>query len=86
MLIELACSTTLVPAYNPALFHILLPELTERSIVVFVVCGGTKIAPEDMQEYANVLARCEDRFWQVESCGEKMEIERCGGNAVDQRR
>ncbi|KIM48876.1 hypothetical protein M413DRAFT_438048 [Hebeloma cylindrosporum] len=59
-LVELACSTTLVPAYHPALFDKLVPpnadsEETARRLVVFIVCGGFKIDLETAAEYQRML-------------------------------
>jgi L-serine/L-threonine ammonia-lyase len=58
MLVELACSTTLVPAYNPLMFNKLVPRLRCRDtkpIVVFIVCGGFKINIADLREFRNCL-------------------------------
>ena len=57
MLVELACATTMVPAYFPPLFERLVPRQSgRRPVVVFVVCGGFKIALEDIAEYQTLLA------------------------------
>jgi L-serine/L-threonine ammonia-lyase len=57
MLVELSCSTTLVPAYHPALFDKLLgrgaPE--EKRTVVFIVCGGFKTSLSEAAECQNLL-------------------------------
>ncbi|KAF8964033.1 tryptophan synthase beta subunit-like PLP-dependent enzyme [Flammula alnicola] len=54
-LVELACSTTLVPAYHPALFdRLVLPNAKReggRRVVVFVVCGGFKMDLQTAAEY-----------------------------------
>ena len=58
MLVELACSTTLVPAYNASLFNKLVPHSRCRDtkpIVVFVVCGGFKISVGDLHNFRNCL-------------------------------
>ncbi|KAF6764897.1 tryptophan synthase beta subunit-like PLP-dependent enzyme [Ephemerocybe angulata] len=56
MLVELACSTTLVPAYHAALFNkILGPSNDKGRTVVFVVCGGFKISLSEAGEYQNLL-------------------------------
>lgn len=60
MLVELACSTTLAPAYKPALFEKLVPVKQGSSVgskrtVVFVVCGGFKISLDDVAEYRKEL-------------------------------
>jgi len=59
-LVELACSTTLVPAYHPALFNKLVPPNADigengRRSVVFIVCGGFKIDLEAVAEYQRML-------------------------------
>lgn len=56
LLVELACSTTLTPAYKPALFNKLLPTTTSgRRTVVFIVCGGFKISLDDALEYRKLV-------------------------------
>ena len=58
MIVELACSTTLMPAYSKNLFERLVPQKADgtKAVVVFVVCGGFKIALEDIAEYQTLLA------------------------------
>ena len=58
MVVELACSTTLMPAYSKDLFERLVPQKAggTKAVVVFVVCGGFKIALEDIAEYQTLLA------------------------------
>ncbi|KAH0584238.1 L-serine dehydratase [Termitomyces sp. J132] len=53
LLVELACSTTLTPAYKPAFFDRLVPVKAsgEKRTVVFIVCGGFKISLDDAAEY-----------------------------------
>ncbi|KAG5727582.1 L-serine dehydratase [Termitomyces sp. T112] len=53
LLVELACSTTLTPAYKPAFFDRLMPVKAsgEKRTVVFIVCGGFKISLDDATEY-----------------------------------
>ncbi|KIL68632.1 hypothetical protein M378DRAFT_191015 [Amanita muscaria Koide BX008] len=58
MLVELACSTTLVPAYNPGLFNRLVPRSgcrNLRPVVVFVVCGGFKTSMSDLHDFKRHL-------------------------------
>ncbi|GLB35306.1 putative pyridoxal-phosphate dependent enzyme [Lyophyllum shimeji] len=56
LLVELACSTTLTPAYKPALFNRLSPATPGRKrTVVFIVCGGFKVSLNDVQEYRRLL-------------------------------
>lgn len=52
---ELACSTTLTPAYNPDLLQAVLPELPLQPVLVFIVCGGFKASIEDMVDYRRLL-------------------------------
>ncbi|KAF9562186.1 tryptophan synthase beta subunit-like PLP-dependent enzyme [Agrocybe pediades] len=57
-LVELACSTTLVPVYHRPLFEKLVRPCQgdgDRAVVVFVVCGGFKIDVETAAEYAKML-------------------------------
>lgn len=69
ILVELACSTTLVPAYSPELFAKLVPPSPsgERNTVVFVVCGGFKVSLAELEEYrTNVEKYAEGRtHWEV---------------------
>ncbi|KAG6861718.1 hypothetical protein C0995_012722 [Termitomyces sp. Mi166 len=53
LLVELACSTTLTPAYKPAFFDKLAPPKAsgDKRTVVFIVCGGFKISLHDAAEY-----------------------------------
>lgn len=55
MLVELACSTTLIPGYHKELFDELVPPKVDgdagRRVVVFVVCGGFKIDLKTAAEY-----------------------------------
>jgi len=60
-LVELACSTTLTPAYKPALFSRLMSSIPavdgkqKEKTVVFIVCGGFKISLEEMAEYHQLV-------------------------------
>ncbi|KAF5331069.1 hypothetical protein D9619_005933 [Psilocybe cf. subviscida] len=58
LLVELACSTTLVPAYHPALFNKIVDrkESKQRPVVVFVVCGGFKIDLATAEEYRGTVS------------------------------
>ncbi|EMD38624.1 hypothetical protein CERSUDRAFT_113802 [Gelatoporia subvermispora B] len=55
MLVELACATTLTPAYwgSQELFDKLVPpsEDGRRRVVVFEVCGGFNVSLADMEKY-----------------------------------
>ncbi|EJU00253.1 tryptophan synthase beta subunit-like PLP-dependent enzyme [Dacryopinax primogenitus] len=59
MLIELACSTTLVPAYSKPLFDAILPPASgqdpSKRTVVFIVCGGVKISLHEIEEYEKLV-------------------------------
>ncbi|EAU88116.2 hypothetical protein CC1G_03788 [Coprinopsis cinerea okayama7 len=57
MLVELACSTTLVPAYNRELFDKLVPPQAsgEDRVVAFIVCGGFKISVDEVAEYQKMV-------------------------------
>lgn len=68
-LVELACSTTLVPAYHPALFDKIVDrkDSKQRPIVVFVVCGGFKIDLATAGEYRKLLNELSPTHsWSVE--------------------
>lgn len=63
-LLELACSTTMSPAYSHELFWRILDPMSELSAeekrsknVIFVVCGGVKVTSDELSEYAQVLDR-----------------------------
>lgn len=57
MLVELACSTALAPAFKPALFDSLVPrkDSGEKRTVVFIVCGGFKISLDDVAKFQEML-------------------------------
>jgi len=69
MLVELSCSTALVPAYHPALFDKLVPASPgEERLVVFIVCGGFKVSVEEVAGYKEELERepkASDDVWEV---------------------
>ena len=50
---ELACSANLVPAYFPTLLERMFPahESDKDRPIVFIVCGGVKISPEEVWRY-----------------------------------
>ncbi|KAF8911945.1 tryptophan synthase beta subunit-like PLP-dependent enzyme [Gymnopilus junonius] len=62
LLVELACSTTLVPAYHPELFDKLVPtkENEGRRVVVFIVCGGFKVDLKTALEYERLALQCQE--------------------------
>ena len=52
MMVELACSTALAPAYDPRILAATVPRTAnQRQVIVFVVCGGIKVTLEEMVEY-----------------------------------
>ncbi|EEB90161.1 hypothetical protein MPER_11673 [Moniliophthora perniciosa FA553] len=55
-LVELACSTTLVPAYKRELLDKLVPPKPDHDrTIVFIVCGGFKISLPELQEYKGLV-------------------------------
>jgi L-serine/L-threonine ammonia-lyase len=71
--VELACSTTLVPAYHPDFFNKLVDASgrkdEKRPVVVFVVCGGFKIdlqTATEYQELAKADPNGDKKSWSVE--------------------
>jgi L-serine/L-threonine ammonia-lyase len=59
LLVELACSTTLVPAYKPSVFNKLVRRRGQgpdrRPVVVFVICGGFKMSVAELSNYGTCL-------------------------------
>lgn len=52
LLVELACSTALVPAYKPCVFNKLVHrDQDRRPVVVFIICGGFKISAAEVNNY-----------------------------------
>jgi len=76
-LVELACSTTLVPAYQRPMFNNILPPRSDgkRRTVVFIVCGGSKISLEDMAKYRHIVDS-ETGPWKVWVEGKAIEFEK----------
>jgi len=76
-LVELACSTTLVPAYRRSLFDAILPPRRDgkRRKVVFIVCGGSKVSLEDMAKYQNIV-NLHSETWRVWVEGKEIEIQK----------
>ena len=80
VLVELACSTTLVPAYKRALFEKLVPleAPDQKRTVIFIVCGGFKIGLDDVVEYRKLVeedVRMEG-VWEILCDGEVFRLER----------
>ncbi|QRV74808.1 cysteine synthase [Ceratobasidium sp. AG-Ba] len=62
MLVELACAVTLSPAYIPGFLEKLVPKRSaQRPVVVFVVCGGSKILLTDVERYQSVVRNSGDQ-------------------------
>lgn len=79
LLVELACATTLAPAYSPALLDKLVPpQPSIRRTVVFIVCGGFKVSLDELAEYRTILDAQESsrREWEVLCNGEQWRIEK----------
>jgi len=51
LLIEAACGTALAPLYS-GMMNDVLPDLTPESVIVVVVCGGTSVSWEILEEYS----------------------------------
>ncbi|KAF7322786.1 PALP domain-containing protein [Mycena chlorophos] len=76
LLVELACSTTLVPAYKRALLDQLVPPTTSPRHCVFIVCGGYKVSVDDVIGYrAQVAAWPRDSF-EVYCDGRVIQVEK----------
>lgn len=50
ILVEPACGVSVAPCYDGRLRQI-LPDLTEESVVVIIVCGGSRITLDMLMEY-----------------------------------
>ncbi|THH10834.1 hypothetical protein EW145_g1054 [Phellinidium pouzarii] len=84
IIVELACATTLTPAYHPSFFNHLLESqgrridmsVNRRKTVVFIVCGGVKISLEELMEYKVVVndALKESQEWEIFCDGERWHI------------
>ncbi|KAI8998849.1 tryptophan synthase beta subunit-like PLP-dependent enzyme [Trametes punicea] len=74
ILVELACSATIAPAYKPSIFNRLMAKSrsNERTTVVLVVCGGFKISLDDLAEYKHIVAEeiAAGGDWEVACNGE----------------
>lgn len=70
MLVELACSTALAPAYKPAFFDKVVPikqasPADGKGTVVFIVCGGFKVSLDDAAEYRRIVDQDKESRGQV---------------------
>lgn len=67
MMVELACSTALVPAYDRRILEATVTgDHQTRPVIVFIVCGGVNISLEEMKEYQSIVQRgapYSDPFW-----------------------
>ncbi|KAF7295118.1 PALP domain-containing protein [Mycena indigotica] len=73
LLVELACSTTLVPAYKKELLDEIFPGTDERPFV-FVVCGGFKISVQDLTSYRAQAEAYEKEFLEVYCDGKVISV------------
>lgn len=75
-LVELACSTTLAPAYHKDFLDRLVKpkEDGSRRVLVFVVCGGFKISLEELAEYQSIVQAQSDAHWDILCNGEQWDI------------
>jgi L-serine/L-threonine ammonia-lyase len=79
--VELACSTTLTPAYKPDFFSRLVPSAPagKEQVVVFIVCGGFKISMSEMNEYHDLVEadiQGGERQWEVFCDGERWHVDK----------
>lgn len=76
-LVELACSTTLIPAYKRRIFDQILPPRNDgkRRTVVFVVCGGNKTSLKEMSNYPNIIDQ-QSGPWKVWVEGKEIDVEK----------
>ena len=81
-LVELACSTTLVPGYHRSLFNKLVgkkaqEEHEERPVVVFIVCGGFKIDLGMIAGYQRLVTEDSRESWTVkDDDGQKLSFKK----------
>ena len=83
-MVELACSTTLAPAYSPETFTRVMNEVCTSSFspsvektVIFVVCGGVKVSLADMAEYRTMVGdvlKAPNYEWDVRFDGQHWKI------------
>ncbi len=80
LMVELACSTTLVPGYSKELFGWIASKIESLSpgvgkTLLFIVCGGSKISLDEMVEYKGIVERVKEKQtvffngeeWQVQA-------------------
>ncbi|THH33988.1 hypothetical protein EUX98_g317 [Antrodiella citrinella] len=75
MIVELACSATLIPAYTPDLFNQLVPARADGRprTVIFIVCGGFVVSLESLTKYQQIVDAHthESTAWDVWCNGEQ---------------
>ncbi|KAH9946307.1 tryptophan synthase beta subunit-like PLP-dependent enzyme [Epithele typhae] len=76
ILVELACSATLAPAYKPELFRKLVPQSEAPPTVVLIVCGGFNVTLADLEDYKNVVGAdiAAGGVWEVAYNGAKLTV------------
>ena len=59
MLVELAATVALTPAYNKAIFDEVIPkpERPKQRTIVFIVCGTNKVSLRDMAKFHEVVEK-----------------------------
>lgn len=79
-MVDLACGAALGPAYSQKIFDEIVsdksasdlsPVERKRKVVVFIVCGGSKVGLNDMYAYRNHLEEVAGeplRAWVDEIC------------------
>ncbi|KAI0303397.1 tryptophan synthase beta subunit-like PLP-dependent enzyme [Multifurca ochricompacta] len=78
-LVELACSTTLTPAYQHELLARLVPpNPAEKKVLVFIVCGGFKISRQDLAEYSQIVREDQNvgGKWDLVVDGEQLQVDK----------
>jgi len=84
-LVELACSTTMAPAYSYELFWRILDPMSElsdeekqRKKVIFVVCGGVKVTSDELSGYAQILDQAAEveKEWKVVCSGTEICVQK----------
>ncbi|KAJ6623402.1 tryptophan synthase beta subunit-like PLP-dependent enzyme [Mycena sp. CBHHK59/15] len=74
ILVELACSTTLVAGYKRDLFDRLVPPTGLDRPSLFIVCGGFKVSLGEMTEYRSLVGACRQDTFEVLCDGKTVDI------------
>ena len=78
-LVELACATTLAPAYAPEFLHKLVPPGPVPQNLVFIVCGGFKVPIQMLGEYSTIVENHARDTWEVRFAdGSKLDVPKQG--------